>query len=502
MKAMLAKGIGRRAIGLYVGDREIAFCVMAATPLGRVVVNHASEARESEPLDVQVGRMLGPWLKGRPRPKVVLGVPEVRVFHSSRVAETSTKKDPEIWLQQALRSVGTRLEDMVIELIEVPVGKQSVGSLAACRKKSMAATLEALSGLSARLVLAEPSPCGLLRLAASKLKAPRGSKLSARFLLGDRQAIGMSVAGNLPLQWRVFDLPPGGEAMAIHSTLVALRLQARHWKIESEIDAVLIQGRPDLAESLEPIELGARMGAKVLRADAPGFDSDSIAMGLAMGGLTEESGFDLVRTLKPPDRISEIFPWGDLVMQTAMLAGCLLLVSDNAARLDSSHASTRASLAKFRWLGNAQEKDLDKEKKFLTLKDKMAETFLASRILWSGHVRDVASQLPTNTRLTSLSATSELEDLSGKGMAMTTKKSFVMKLESPIPPSGETPREVDELLGSLRDKSRLKRDFPIIELKDLKTRRATAKGAVPVASYSIVCLTKSLKTAGNKEPKP
>jgi hypothetical protein len=74
-----------------------------------------------------------------------------------------------------------------------------------------------------------------------------------------------------------------------------------------------------------------------------------------------------------------------------------------------------------------------------------------------------------------------------------------MRLETPIPPSGETPREIDALLGSLRDKSLLKREFPVIELKDLKRMKSPGKGNDAVASYSIVCLPTASKPGPAKK---
>ena len=275
-------------------------------------------------------------------------------------------------------------------------------------------------------------------------------------------------------------------------------MHARGWQLEGGIDSVLIQGRPELAPRLVPAELAARVGAKVARADGPGFDPGSIALGLAMGGLAEEKGFDLSRTFKARESIGEIFPWGDLVMQAAMLAVVVLLAYERAGSLDDSHAATRASLAKFRWLGERGEGDLEKEKKALEQKDKTAEAFLASRVLWSHQVRDVASHLPSNTRLTSLKATGELESLGGKGPPGQAKKTFLMRLETPIPPGGKTPREVDGLLESLRDKSYLKREFPVIELKDLKTSKVQGKGEESVATYSIVCLPAAPKPGAAK----
>jgi hypothetical protein len=500
MKAILAKRAHRRSIGLLVGDREVGMCVMATTPLGREVLAEASEPRAPGPLFEQLGRMLGPWLEHRPRPKLVLGVPEFRVFHSARAVTSPGRKEPEAWLQESLQSAGTRVEEMVIDVAEASVGKKSVAGLVSCRRKSLADPLEALKRLSARLVLVEPTPCALLRLATGRLKPPRGSKLSARFLLGDRQALGMLVAGGLPLHWRAFDLPPGEEPLAIHSALVALRMHARGWKLDQGVDSVLIQGRPDLASKLDPAEIGARMDAKVARSDRPGYDPGSIALGLAMGGLAEEKGFDLSRTFKPRESIREIFPWAELAMQSAMLVGIVVLMADRARSLDRSHAATRADLARYRWLGNRQEGDLDKEKKTLEQKDKTAQAFLSSRVAWSSYVRDVASHMPSNTKITSLQGAGELESLSGKGGASgLLKKTFVMRLETPIPPSGETPREVDGLLESLRDRSLLKREFPVIELKDLKATRAQSKGSEAVASYSIVCLPPASKAGPSKK---
>jgi hypothetical protein len=499
MKTMLARRWGRRSIGLLVGEREVSMCVLGTTALGRSELASAIEPRGPGRLDDQIERMLGPWLTRKPRPKVVLGVPEVRVFHATRTVSAASRKEPEVWLQEALQSAGTRVEDMVIDVAEAMVGKKSVAGLVACRRKSMASALESLARRSARLVLVEPVPCALLRAASSRLSAPRGSKLSARFLLGDRQAIGMLEAGGLPLHWRAFDLPSGEEPMAILSTLMALRIQARSWQLETGIDAVLIQGRPDLASKLVPAELAAKVNAKVALADGPGYNSGSIALGLALGGLAEERGFDLSRTIKSPESIGEIFPWGELVMQAVMLAGAVFLMSERARSLDSEHAATRASLAKFRWLGERTEGELEKEKRILELKDKTAEAFLASRVCWSSQIRDVASHMPDKSRITSLQGVAELESLGGKGSTGPPKKTFVLRVETPVPPTGETPREVDGLLESIRDRSQVKREFPIIELKDLKTAKAQGKDAGSVASYSIVCVPPPSKPGSAKK---
>jgi hypothetical protein len=493
MKRLLGRHSAQRTIGLLVGAQEVTMSVLAMTPLGRLELARESELRGLESLDELLGRMLDPWLELKPRVKVVIGLPEVRVFHSARPIAAVNRKAPELWLHDALQTQGIRVEDMTIDMVEASIGKRVMAGLVACRRRSLAEPMEALARRSARLVRVEPMPCALLRAAAAQLKPPWSSKLAARFVLGDRKALGLLVAGGLPLHWRVFDLPPGDEPTALLAALIALKMHARSWRVEADVDAVLIHGRPDLAPRLDPAGLAARLGIRVLRADEPGFDPASIAIGLALGGLDEARGFDLARTIKPLETIREIFPWGELMMQSAVLAGVLLLTSERARSLEASQAATAASLAKFRWLGVRTEADLEKERKVLEQKDKTAEKFLASRVSWSSQLNEVASRLPARTRLISLQGIGELENLDGKAALGPGKKTFVLRLETPVPPTGETPCEIDGLLESLRDKSPVRQEFPVIELKDLKTVRSTGKDGGAVASYSIVCLPTPFK---------
>jgi hypothetical protein len=95
----------------------------------------------------------------------------------------------------------------------------------------------------------------------------------------------------------------------------------------------------------------------------------------------------------------------------------------------------------------------------------------------------------------------ELENLGSKGGPGQPKKIFDMRLETSMPATGETPHDVDDLLGSLRDRSLIKEDFPVIELKDLKTSKASSKGGEAIATYSIICVPPSPKAAAAKAKK-
>jgi hypothetical protein len=74
----------------------------------------------------------------------------------------------------------------------------------------------------------------------------------------------------------------------------------------------------------------------------------------------------------------------------------------------------------------------------------------------------------------------------GKGDA---KKSLILRGAVSIPQNGFVPTEIDRLLNTFREHPMLKRDFPVVELVDLKQFQYAADD-VPLAAFTIVCLPK------------
>ncbi len=75
------------------------------------------------------------------------------------------------------------------------------------------------------------------------------------------------------------------------------------------------------------------------------------------------------------------------------------------------------------------------------------------------------------------------------------KRSLILRATAPIMPDGSTPREIDAFLESLRNHPLLKRDFPIVELADIK-RYQIFSAAQPMANFSVVCLPKPAAAPG------
>ena len=82
----------------------------------------------------------------------------------------------------------------------------------------------------------------------------------------------LTAAPAIPLMWRAFDLPAGGESQAIRAAAASLGSLGRFCGQEGDVDAVLIHGRPDLGPLADVAEAEALPGVKVLRHDAPGLD--------------------------------------------------------------------------------------------------------------------------------------------------------------------------------------------------------------------------------------
>ena len=64
------------------------------------------------------------------------------------------------------------------------------------------------------------------------------------------------------------------------------------------------------------------------------------------------------------------------------------------------------------------------------------------------------------------------------------KHQMTVGLNSPIPKTGAMPREIDGFLRTLRDDPLVRKEFPNVELADLRWTQASGKP--PTASFNVV----------------
>jgi len=489
------------AIGLAIEDHQISLSVVATTPRGRKEVARDVQSCADEPQEIVLERLLAPWLGRRQdplqkttskskyahRPWVQVALPESRVFQAVvPITGANRSSPPQAYFMEAVRATNLRAEERVIDLIKLEMEKQPLACLAASPRIVVTGLIAMLEGIGIRVALIEPVPAGLFRAGAFLKKAPRGSKLCVRFFLGRTQAIGVLALGVQPLLWHTFDLPSEDLLSAIMATYSTLWMQGRHCRITVPIDTVVIHGRPDLELAINPEMFRQRTGAGLYRCGEPAYESVGAAWGTALANLvTDTNGLNLAREFKPVVPIREIFPWGELILQGALVAGVSLFLHAGSVELETQLKTTQVAVKGFSWLKNQDQAKLEAEKKVLDERLSALEAFHHGRVDWSAQLRTIAGVTPRSTLVTSFQGTNEAE-VPGKGKSIS-RNQMVVNFTTPMGSEGAIPSEINEFIAALRLEKPLKRNFPIVNFSGVQTKQAQGKQS-GLATYSVVCL--------------
>jgi len=211
---------------------------------------------------------------------------------------------------------------------------------------------------------------------------------------------------------------------------------------------------------------------------------------LAVGclGLQTQEAFDLSRSSKLLPSLLDIFPWGELAFQCLLVACMAVILFLRSRALNDSYTAIQLEGAKRTWQADLTEAQLEKEKKDLEQKVEAMRKFVGNRIIWTSYTHDLAHRLPANATLTSFSGQCDLE-IDNKQIkdVIKPKKQLLIQAASPITKNGRTPEEVDAFLMALRADPLLQRDFPIIELADIKWFQPNLRDQ-PTAMFKVMCL--------------
>lgn len=484
MRALLSRLALRKDIGLALGDREVAVSEVATTPLGRVEVARDREPIGDDGLAAAVGRVLDRRFtkKELAKARVAIGLPALRVFFSTRPIQADNREaSPEILLHEILQSPTLNIDDMAVDMIRLRPGQRQLASIVACRKKYLAGVLAATESAGIEPCAVEPSPCALLRDASRRLRPPGRCKAFIRVVLGADQGLAvLTAAPATPLMWRAFDLPGGGEATAIRAAVASLASLGRFCGQEGEVDAVLVHGRAVLGPLAEVVDPEAMPGVKVLRHDAPDLDEATVATGLAEGPGPGVAAFNLIRSLGRGLSMRDIFPWGQALLQAALLVAASLFAHNRLGDARAEARAARAEDARYAWAARISTDKLKEERRDLEQKAEALRTYLSTRVVWTAFARDMAARLGPAITLTSFQGTAELEG--GKSKA---KRFLSLKFSAPTSRAGAMPKEIDAFLRALRADPLLKRDFPEIEMGDL--RFTPSPGGAAAATFSVTC---------------
>ena len=508
LKSLLSKMALRRATGVYLDEGSVSISRVAVTPLGPVEISNTTYVAPGWPDYSRLtpigtpgpgepdgfGLALEDILthktrKGKPqRNPVSLGIPMMPVVLVSRRSQpTDRETTPIAMLHEVLRSSNLNVDELEVDLLLAQPAGRALTILVACRRRYLSSLLSMTPDWGGRLQRVEPAPFALVRLAASRHRAPRGTKTPARVFLGHDGGVAVHVCGDVPLAWRPLELPAGDEAAAIGATFKAMRTLS---KLRGDVptpDAPMLHGRPDLADALADPAFLADLGVPCRHVPDPAYDRASVALGLALGCQGAEGGFDLARRMKPRPSFREIFPYAEVVLQSALLFCVTLFLASKDDSTRRAHRQIRAETARHAWLAKVSDDKLEKEKKDLGQKVEAVRDYLGSRILWTAYTQDASAKLPEGVVLRSFHGLSEMDTGAKKGRS---KKSLVMKLTAPVQKGRSVPNEIDAYLEELRRDPLLRRDFPEIKISGLQWNQKGPAGGDGTTEFTITCMPK------------
>jgi len=418
------------------------------------------------------------------------------VFFSTRpIRADSTSTSPQALLREVLQSPNVCIDEMTVEVMKGEFGKRKLASVASCRKEYLADLLQTLRACGVQPYRTEPAPLALLRAGIQRRRARR-AKPALRLFLREGEALAIVTAGSLCIFWKSFKLPAGGEVLALSAAIRSCQSLVRHCGIDAPPDVVIVHGRADLRGELTGEEFVQKTGVPVVCCEGPELDGAAVAYGLALGCLTQQPDetLDLLHSVTPSPSLWQMFPWGDVAVQVALMVCMGLFMLTRSSSAEKAVAPVQAELEKHGWVRHKQQAELQKEKQDLTLKVDAIRKFSVDRIMWTKYTYDISARLPANATLIAFLGICEMDD-GGKSKSKP-KKSFLVRATAPVAEDGSAPKEIDNFLTALRGHPLLQKDFPLVELADIK--RAQAERGKPAnALFTVLCLPKPTGAAAS-----
>ncbi len=487
MKSILDKLPHRKSLGLVINERQLVLSMTVITALGATEVERRTLPLGGDSLQEALRKLLEPlasqprWLKA----PVYVGLPALGVFFSSRPIKALLRDAaPQALLHEILQSSNLNVDDMEVDMLRLQPGKQAVASIVACRKKYLSPILECLADCGLTVARIEPAPCALVRAAQARYRTPRRASVVLRIFVGSDSTLAVLCSPEQPLLWRSFRLQGREMAATILTALRAMGTLCQYVGLQQSIDTLMIHGARDLASlGIDPARdaPGVRMSAH----EGPALDAEELATVLAQSCQNPElETFNLIREVAPPAPVLSMVPIGQIAFQVVVLAAATGLMIDDLRRVETSGTAIEQELTSIDWLKNQPDAKLEAERKELTTRVESAQKYLASRILWTECLREVATRLPPDMVATAIDGQSDFNPAVKDPTKL--RRSFTVALEVPTPVSGAIPPEVNQLLTSLRSSKVLSDYLPTIEMAALRwgTSRATN---LPAATFSVVC---------------
>ncbi len=474
-----------RAVGAYLGKGRIVLTEVASTPVGTVVLSeHCQEIKQDDP-----GTALKEWLethltlRQRRLVPVCVGLAPEHAFFTTCFLDGEQKDaiSPLELLEACGVSCAWDKEDTAADYVEAKLSGNHVYSISATKRKIAEQVLSALEEIGIRKSRLEPAPWSLLKAADRQGKPPKKWKQAIRVLLDESNGMAMLVVDGRPVLWRRFAIGEKDPALSIASAIRTLQVHASQKLDVGNLCGVFIQGT--IAEGLlKRVEDETGMPVMSAAGDGPTEKQYSLALAISMK-KDEAPSLDLLKLLRPPPNIRDIFPW-KLAALILFLGGCMaFMLWNKSTELLGQYKIARRQNASYKWARSQKTNAINKDCKVLGKEVNAVRKFVSTRIIWSNYLRDIPTRLPPDACLSNIWASCELAQMAKKKHKRRVNKSLTIRGMARFVERGGTPREIDAFLESLRSVELLKRDFPLVQLAEIKWRK---EGTSEVALFTIL----------------
>jgi len=502
MSGILEKLCWGRAIGVYFSGDNISITDVGNTVKGQTTLNQQSfKIADHEPASFLTDT-LQEYVKtrGGKTAQLCLGIKPEQMFFITLSAQYEQQEQLR---DKLLDNVGFRNAEERNNVVadyfrinKVKMPNSQLWSVGACKKQIAEELYAAVNKAGFKNALLKPAPSVMSSFSMKSPKKAKHWKVFVQIFLNETGGLAILVVEKNPVCWKRISFSRTEPIEKIESAVRSILIQSTVAMARPVIDGIILEGPK--AE-----EFGGKLyelfGIEAVIADGPGYTDEQCSYSLAMSAkVKEETQFDLFHELRPKPSIKQIFPW-KLAAMIVLTAGCMaVMMWQKSAKLAESYGNLKQQNSKHKWASSKKNRELYKMRKALLMETEAVEKFILSRVIWSDYLRDIPARLPTNVSLDNIWAISEFRDVGGKkeGGTQKVKKSFSIRGITLFEKGHASPEQIDAFLESLRKVDLLERDFPKVQLADIKWRR---QGECETASFTVLALPKKTDGDGGGE---
>jgi len=317
----------------------------------------------------------------------------------------------------------------------------------------------------------------------------------------------------MPMGWREFSVPVAQAAAAARQAVLRLGTYAKSSLALETPDMICIEGEPTMVASVAPdLE---NSGFTVIKREQPVAFGKDASLGVALARLeTSPETCDLATSLRPPAKIKDIIPWGDIAL-TCVLLGVLwfalnsrLLTIQSARdgkRVESDHhlqelglspMGVRSPIAAMQMVKDKKmDGNLQKQAADLTNQLKEYASFFEGRERWNLYLEALPDWIPIQTHLGTFRANTPppwCKPSEAKN------RSVSMNCVSDVENVRELPDTLPQMLEGLRKQPLLRRNFPDVQLAAVHW---TKEGRAGRSTFSVACFPGATPKGGKGEKK-